>query len=276
MRHWGLRHPLLAACLAQGLGILMIAIWWMVMKVPLPFISDNDLLGFAFLQGFLAASFAVLLGAAWWWFPMHLGFMPGAFWLHGLILPEWVWPAGLCVLVLFFGWTGRSRAPLYLTGRASYQALLSLLPAHPCRMIDLGCGDGALLRHLARARQDCSFVGMEQAPLLWVWAWIAARGLPNLTILRGNFWHHSLSGYDLAYAFLSPAPMERLWEKACREMSPGTRLISNRFPVPALTPQSEVVAALTHPIALYCYSVQSRVDDREGVSAVVVAEKGLT
>jgi trans-aconitate methyltransferase len=142
---------------------------------------------------------------------------------------------------------------LYLTRRADRAAVLSLLPTHPCRVIDLGCGDGALLRHLARARPDCLFVGLEQAPLSWAWAWLAAHGMSNLSIVHGDFWRHSLSDYDLAYAFLSPAAMSRLWHKARAEMSPGACLISYRFPLPDLTPPVAIAARATGHTDLYCY-----------------------
>jgi hypothetical protein len=37
------------------------------------------------------------------------------------------------------------------------------------------------------------------------------------------------------YAYLSPAPMERLWEKARAEMKPGSLFISNSFAVPGVS-----------------------------------------
>jgi hypothetical protein len=41
-----------------------------------------------------------------------------------------------------------------------------------------------------------------------------------------------LSRYDVAYAFLSPQPMPRLYEKVVAEMKPDTLFISNSFVVP--------------------------------------------
>ena len=45
---------------------------------------------------------------------------------------------------------------------------------------------------------------------------------------------------DVVYAFLSPAPMPRLWEKVQREMRPGTLFISNRFIVPGVKPHQRI------------------------------------
>jgi trans-aconitate methyltransferase len=120
-------------------------------------------------------------------------------------------------------------------------------------MVDLGCGDGALLRHLARARPDCTFVGLEQAPLLWGWAWLAARGIPNLIIVRGDFWRHSLQDYALVYAFLSPAAMARLWQKACAEMSLGAVLVSHRFPVSDTVSKTRIAECAARHAGLHCY-----------------------
>jgi hypothetical protein len=36
----------------------------------------------------------------------------------------------------------------------------------------------------------------------------------------------------MVYTFLSPAPMEELWEKVKNEMRPGSVFITNSFPVP--------------------------------------------
>ena len=42
--------------------------------------------------------------------------------------------------------------------------------------------------------------------------------------------------YDVIYAYLSPAAMPGLWEKASREMRPGSLLLSNSFEVPGVRP----------------------------------------
>jgi hypothetical protein len=66
------------------------------------------------------------------------------------------------MLLLTFWRTDRSRVPLYLTNRSTADSLATLLlPATPVTVIDLGCGDGGLLRRLALARPDCRFVGLR-------------------------------------------------------------------------------------------------------------------
>jgi hypothetical protein len=45
-------------------------------------------------------------------------------------------------------------------------------------------------------------------------------------------WRADFSQFDYVYTFLSPAAMERIWQKVSREMRPGTTFITNSFPAP--------------------------------------------
>lgn len=210
-------------------------------------------LALAGIQGLCAALVSHLLRGPVWWLPIHLGFMPLAVLALGLGLPSWVWLAGFAVLLLVFWRTDRSRVPLYLTNAVASEAVAGLIPGEPVSVVDLGCGDGGLLRRLARARPDCRFVGFEHAPLTWAWAWLGCRGLPNIEIRFGDFWSHPLGGYALVYAFLSPVPMQRLWLKARAEMKPDALLVSNSFTVPDIEPESTVEVADARQTRLYCY-----------------------
>lgn len=222
------RHPLLPALAAQSISLLAVGLPTLLF---VPALLNHGLL-LAMLQGGLAAMVAHWMRAPPWWLAIHLGFVPLLVLARMLQLPGWVWPSGLAMLLLVFWRTDRSRVPLYLSSREAADAVLRLLPAGPCRVLDLGCGDGSLLRHLARNRPESRFVGIEHAPLPWLWARVASRTVGNLSILRGDFWRYSLAGYDLVYAFLSPAPMPDLWAKAGKEMGPDALLVSNSFAVP--------------------------------------------
>jgi hypothetical protein len=110
-----------------------------------------------------------------------------------------------------------------------------------------------LLRQLARLRPDCQFVGIEHAPLPWLWARIAALGEPNILIRYGDFWKQHLGLFDLVYVFLSPAPMPQFWEKAGAEMKPGALLVSNSFAVPGESPERVIEVEDRRRTRLYCY-----------------------
>lgn len=221
-----------AALLAQLGGVAAIAL--LLFALPRQFGVDPQpiRLMLAMLQGGIAAIIAYRQGAPRWWLVIHLGFAPLVVFVHHLDIPPGWFLAGFVLLLLLFWRTDKSRVPLYLTNRATSDALLRLLPPRPCRVIDIGCGNGGLLRRLASTRPDCHFTGIEHAPLPWLLARLRTLNAQNITIRHGDFWLEPLSTYDVIYAFLSPAPMSRLWTKACAELQPGAILVSNSFSVP--------------------------------------------
>lgn len=241
--------PLRIALIAQVFGAL-IAVGLIALAYPKLFDSPLAVAG---IQGLCAAFTSRKLDAPPWWQPIHLLFMPlvvlgGRLELH----PAWYLAAFLLTLLIFWR-TDRSRVPLYLSSKQAAEALADLLPAQPCSVADLGCGNGALLGRLARLRPDCRFLGVEHAPLPWAWARLSAGRLSNCTIRCDDFWRLSLEPFDVVYAFLSPAPMPRLWAKACAEMSPGALLVSNSFVIPEVAAE-RVVAAIDRPSTqLFCY-----------------------
>lgn len=263
MRRWEPEPipPLRAALISQFLGSLiaigLIALVFqrMLRSGGIPF---DYLLGFAVFQGACAAFVSHKLEAPRWWLAIHLGFVPLALLATRLaIAPGW-YLAGFVLLLLVFWRTDTSRVPLYLSNAATAQAVVDLLPASPCHVIDLGCGDGRLLKALARARPDCEFVGIEHAPLTWLWARFNTAGLSNCRVRRGDFWAQPLGLFDVAYAFLSPVPMARLWAKAGAEMRPGSLLVSNSFEIPGVEPETIVEVADSRATRLHCYRPAGR------------------
>lgn len=248
--------PLRAALIAQIFGGL-IAIG-LVALVFSPALKSGDfgfgeVLGVAVFQGCCAAFVSHKLEAPRWWLAIHLAFMPLAVLATRLaIAPAW-YLGGFVLLLLVFWRTDKSRVPLYLSNAATAQAVSGLLPATPCHVIDLGCGDGRLLKALARARPDCEFTGFEHAPLTWLWARLNTLALTNCRIRLGDFWPQHLGLYEVAYAFLSPAPMARLWAKAAAEMRPGSLLLSNSFEIPGVAAEQVVEVADKRGTRLLCY-----------------------
>ena len=198
---------------------------------------------------------AIFLGLPRWWWLISLLFAPLAWLAQHLDMPPWVWLAAFVSMLLVFWRTDASRVPLYMTNRRSAASIAALLPAGPGRFMDLGCGDGHLLRRLARMRPDWQFVGVEHAPLTLLWAKVLGMGLPNLSIHYGSIWSQDLRGYALVYAFLSPVPMARLWEKAVAELAPGARLVSNSFSVPGVKPSSKVMVEDGRRTCLWVYDI---------------------
>ena len=243
--------PLRHAILCQLAGVLLAgagAGLWRGLALPL--------LAWALVQGVVAMLVAIAFGLPRWWWLISLAFGPLAVLALGLGVPPWVWLAAFTLLLLVFWRTDASRVPLYMSNAATARALETLLPDGPCRVMDLGCGDGRLLRHLARARPDSHFVGMEHAPLTWAWAWLMALRLGNLDIRYGSFWRHPLAGYQLVYAFLSPVPMPLLWAKVSSELAPGALLVSNSFEVPDQPCSTELRVADSRQTRLLVYRIE--------------------
>lgn len=237
------------AVLAQAFGTLVAAaliqlVWPRLWSLPLVA---------ALIQGACAALTSYKLEAPPWWLIIHLAFAPLIVAANTLdIAPTW-YLAGFVVLLLTFWRTDQSRVPLFLSNEPTATAIAKLLPAQPCHVVDLGCGNGGLLRRLALARPDCQFLGVEHAPLPWLWARLSTLRLPNVQIRYGDFWSLHLGLFEVVYAFLSPVPMPRLWEEARGNMKAGALLVSNSFAVPGVDPTGIVAIDDRRATQLYLY-----------------------
>ena len=60
------------------------------------------------------------------------------------------------------------------------------------------------------------------------------------------------------YAFLSPEPMPKLWEKIVNEMPSGSVFISNSFAVPNVTPDDIWQLPDARQTILYLYRLGNR------------------
>ncbi len=216
--------------------------------------ADTALLPLALAQALVAASLAAAMRAPRWWLAIHLAFAPLlalATQLH--LAPGW-YLAGFVLLALIYGAGAGAQIPLYLSNRPTAQAVARLLPTQPgSRVIDLGAGSGSFLAALAAAHPELKFVGIEAAPLPYLVGRLLTAGRANLDWRRGNFWRENLATYDVAYAFLSPVPMPRLWQKACGEMRPGALLICNSFAIAQVQPEAVIEVGDRRHTRLYLY-----------------------
>jgi hypothetical protein len=223
--------PVLRALLAQALAFVMLMA---LARLGLRFPAWVWVLVQAVLAVFLSRW--LYLSSRWVFMQAALPFLVRAFW--GAPIPAWVYLALFVGLALVFGGGLLTRVPLYHASEDAWARLEELLPDRlGMRFVDLGCGFGGPVAHLARARPDGVFVGVEASPFTWLVAWLRCLPRPNAHIRLGSLWRTDLAGFDVVYAFLSPVPMPALWAKARREMRPGSRFISHSFEVPGETPQ---------------------------------------
>lgn len=243
--------PSLKALVAQlvGFGLMAATLAFGLMPADRP-------LALMVFQGGVAAAASLALGADRWWIPIHLAFGPALLLATRLDLhPGWYLGA-FVLLMLIYGSSYRTQVPLFLSNRATARVVAELLPAGlPVRLIDLGSGTGSMLKVLAAARPESHFVGMESAPAPYLLSCLTTRTLPNCTIKRADFWQARLGEFDVAYAFLSPVPMLRLWRKLKSEMRHGSLLIANSFPVPSVPPERVVDVGDRRGTRLYLYRI---------------------
>ncbi len=240
------------ALLAQVIAFVVVAAFIAVVSLSL------TLLEWALLQGILAAIASYIMRMPTWWIPIQLCFMPAiAATLAIGLSPVW-FGCSFCLLALIYGKTYQTQVPLYLSSTAVTQALNAHLPQQSnFNFIDLGCGCGGLLHSLAKNNPQGSFYGIEAAPLPFFISKIRHRLLrSNCNIRWGDLWKQDLGQYDIVYAYLSPVPMQALWEKAQREMRPGSLFISNTFIVPDVKPDETVTVNDFSHSALYVWRIQ--------------------
>ena len=199
-----------------------------------------------------AASICAALRMPWWWIVVSLAFAP-ALWLGLAASVSPAWSAlALAALLLVYGGTQRTRVPLYLSNAAAVRALRELLPAdRPIAFLDIGAGTGTVVDAVAKSHPLATVRGVERAPLPFLIAWMRSLARARRYRVRwGNLWKTDLSDADMVYAYLSPAPMAALWEKARAEMRPGSLLVSFRFIIPGVAPTQTIAVGAN---ALYVW-----------------------
>lgn len=192
----------------------------------------------ALLQGALAAAFSHWRGLSRWWQPIQFLFPVASLAVLSLDLPPVLFLAAFILLLGLYWSTFRTQVPFYPSGPAVWEAVARLLPQHQAiRFVDVGSGLGGLVLSLAARRPESTFVGVEVAPLPWLASFLRSRGRRGSGhFIRGDYFSLDLAPYDVVFAYLSPAAMPALRDKAKAEMRPGALLLSYEFPIPGMAP----------------------------------------
>lgn len=208
----------------------------------------------AFAIGSTALLIAIATHQPWWWRVIHTVFAPLAWVVAGLAIdPGWFLLAFALLLLVYRG-ALNGQVPLYLSNAQTASALAELVADRgEFSFVDLGAGIGSVVCPLARAMPGGRFTGIENAPATWFVGRLRTAGMTNCDWRLGDIWQVDLARYDVVYAFLSPAPMPALWQKACAEMTAGSLLVSNSFPVPGVAPSHVVEVDDVRRTLLYCY-----------------------
>ena len=132
----------------------------------------------------------------------------------------------------------KTRGAMFVgTSPRRIRAALGVLVLCPgARVVDLGSGDGRILRALWR-RYRVRAVGYEINPLAYLLSrvWNLAARVPAEVRFR-DFMRADLSEYEVIFCYLFPDVMPQLSEKLRREALPGTLVVSFNFPLPGSRP----------------------------------------
>ena len=131
-----------------------------------------------------------------------------------------------------------TRGALYVsTARVRVAASLEAIDLKPGQLlVDLGCGDGRVLRSACRL-YPIRAEGYELNPLAFCKARLLSWWYRGITIHLQNFWGADLSRADVIFCYLFPDVMSRLAGKLSEELRPGATVVSCNFPLPGFTPQ---------------------------------------
>jgi len=131
-----------------------------------------------------------------------------------------------------------SRGALYVSStRRRITAVLNELPIQNHQtMVDLGCGDGRVLR-MAKKRFDITAIGYEVNPLAFVKAKILCLTSKNIYVHYTNFYKADLSKADIICCYLFPDVMKKVSQKLIAELKNDTYIVSFNFKMPNFVPQ---------------------------------------
>lgn len=135
------------------------------------------------------------------------------------------------LLILCFGFVIIFGAPYLPTKKRQIQSALDLLELKKGEtLLELGCGDGRVLR--AAANRGIKAIGYEINPLLFVIAKIVNyRYKNNVTVKLQNYWNAELPKVDGIYVFLLEKFMVKLDKKIQNSKLPPIKLASYAFKI---------------------------------------------
>ena len=124
-------------------------------------------------------------------------------------------------------------APYAAIGEKRLKTMVSLLNLKKGkRLIDIGAGDGRIVMFVAK--KGVTSFGIEINPLLVLIARIKIRKqkLKNAHIILADCWQHDFSNYDYITVWGTTNMMKNLEKKLLKELTPGTKVVSNHFRFP--------------------------------------------
>lgn len=245
---------LLAIAIQLLAFVILITLIWLLKAVITPPYPQWSLTALVFAQGILSAFLSCRLGLPCWWRYIQFSLPVGLYFGVSYQLSGW-WALAIAIgLWLVFANASKERVPLYLTNKTTQKTLKKLIKhRRNVNFLDLGCGLGGNVVFMSQQVNVRRSDGVETAPLPYLIS-------KFFTLFRGgevyamDLWKTDLSQYDVVYAFLSPEPMPKLWQKVADEMQPGSVFVSNSFAVPDIEPSEIWELNDSRKTKLYLYN----------------------
>ncbi len=252
-----LKPATLAVLVQSAALIIVLGLSWIVQLLAAAYLDVNltfSTLALVLMQASLAAIFSSQAGMASWWRWIHLCFPIAVWGMSSWHIPNEFYLAGFIVSLGLFWTTFRSQVPFFPSRPVVWLQVAKLMPkGKPVRLIDIGSGLGDMPMYIAKARPDSHIEGIEIAPLPWLISVIRAKIRRSKAVLKmGDYRALDFANYDVIFAYLSPAAMLALWQKAHQEMRSGSLLISLEFEIPGVTPSMRI-AGTGHSPAIYVW-----------------------
>ena len=162
-------------------------------------------------------------------------------------MPTWIWifiilAGGLFSLKMAYVLCAALALPvtqgaLYVsTSRVKITAIMDSLKMKPGQiLVDLGCGDGRVLRK-ANKYFKVRAIGYEINLFAYIKARVLCLGRKRVIVKRKNFWPVDLSNADVVFCYLFPDVMKKLSDKLKTELKPGAVIVSCNFILPGFKP----------------------------------------
>ncbi len=245
------------ALMVQWIAVLL------VLSLAYPYFAFEKIAGLPWNNlvwaiGATALIFSILCKQAPWWWLIHFFFAPLLYFFLQLNLPPGWFLLAFLVLLLIFRGAASHQVPLFLTNARTLLALEKIVKEESVgkssfTLMDLGAGIGTVALFLAQRFPDFRIEAVENSLFPYWVGKFRSRKFPNIHWRFGNFEKENLKEMHCVYAFLSPAPMVKLWVKVNKEMQKGAFFISNTFAVPEVTCENIVDENTKRP--LFCYRI---------------------
>lgn len=216
--------------------------------------------GLVLPQALIAVTLAMLFSVPTWWRVIHFIFPVAVYSAYQLGIPS-EWYLGAFLLSAGVFWTVfKTQVPYYPSSPWVWSELAQLIPVDkPIHMIDIGSGLGRLPIYIAKARPLSLVEGIEVAPFLWSLSCMLGFFRGSKVIFKlGDYQALNFKHFDIIFAYLSPAAMPALWEKASREMREGSMLVSYEFEIPGMHPSLTISEDDDKPL-LHVWKIKSSV-----------------